>query len=264
VGIIGLVLGLGAVWLAAEYWEKVSRLPTMRAGPIHRTIAAADTMRFLVIGDSGSGNRDQKMVANAMEGRCRGVGVDGIIHVGDVFYVTGVKSVDDPKWQSRVFGPYGNACLKDAPIYSVFGNHDYSGNTNVEIQVARENTRWVKPYRFYDILFGDLVHVIAFDAWFPDFCFDPSKCAIDFLLDSMERHDAHWRIVFGHYPMSSGSARTFTGLRGWLLRRLLCTKDVDLYLAGHDHHLEYRTLDDCNPSLIISGAGGGELYGIDQ
>jgi len=197
-------------------------------------------MRFFVLGDSGVGNEQQMAVAEAMERRCRQQEVDGVIHVGDVFYETGVQSIDDPKWQSRVLKPYGGPCLGDKPIYSVFGNHDYSGNTDAEIEFSQKTPRWVKPYRFYERTFGDLVQLIAFDAWLPDICFDSQRCAIDFLRDALRTSDTRWRIVFGHYPMASASAQRSAGIRGWLLRRLMCTENVDLYLAGHMHHLEYR------------------------
>ena len=259
--VLAILLVAVAFVVHREYKEK---RPQNAGGPLYKRMPMKPTLRFIAFGDSGDGKRPQMMVAKAMEKRCQEYATDGIIHVCDVFYQTGAESVDDPRWQSRVMKPYGGPCLGDVPIYSVFGNHDYSGNADAEIEYSRQNPRWVKPYRFYERTFGNLIQLVAFDSWLPDMCFDSQRCAIDFLRKVLDTpSDTRWRVVFGYYPMASASERS-AGARGWLLRRLMCAENIDLYIAGHMHHLEYREIDGCMPTQVISGGGGGTLYDVNN
>ena len=137
-GCTAMLTVLFLIFLAFDYAIKKQQLPKSAGGPLYERLSAKPTMRFFVLGDSGVGNANQMAVAEAMERRCRQQEVDGIIHVGDVFYQTGVQSIDDPKWQSRVLKPYGGPCLRDKSIYFVFGNHDYSGNADAEIEFSQK------------------------------------------------------------------------------------------------------------------------------
>lgn len=239
-------------------------VPTARSGPLSARLPAADRLRFFVIGDTGSGDRPQLDVAEAMDRRCREVGLDGIIHVGDIFYEAGVNSTDDPQWRAKVEVPYGLPCLGDKPIFAVHGNHDLRGDPNATIEYGRTHARWVQPNRFYERRFGNLLQLVALDGWYPDWCGDPGRCSVDFARQALEKRDTAWRIVFSHYPLGSGSAKRPISWRSLMLRRLLCDADVDLHFAGHDHHLEHRVDPACGPELFISGGGGYALHPVEE
>lgn len=260
------VLVLLAVVLGYFAWKfhfvNIRNVPTARSGPLSAALPAGEKLRFFVLGDSGSGDSFQMKVAEAMDRRCQETGLDGIIHVGDIFYEEGVSSVDDPQWQSKVEAPYGLPCLRDKPIYAVHGNHDLISNPNAQIEYARTHPRWVQPYRFYERRFGDLLQLVALDGYHPDWCGDPERCTLDFARQALEKRDTTWRLVFSHYPLGSGNAERSLSWRSRILRWVLCDADVDLYFAGHDHHLEHRVDPSCRPDIFVSGGGGGDLYPV--
>jgi hypothetical protein len=256
-----LVVTLGYfVW--RFHFVLVRNVPTSRAGPLSAQLPAGDKLRFFVIGDSGSGDSFQMAVAQAMERRCQEAGLDGIVHVGDIFYEVGVASVEDPQWQTKVEIPYGMPCLRDKPIYAVHGNHDLATNPNAQIEYGRTHARWVQPYRFYERRFGNLLQLVALDGWYPDWCGDPERCTLDFARRALERRDTVWRLAFAHYPLASGNAKRSLSWRSRVLRLMLCDADLDFYFAGHDHHLEHRVDPSCRPEIFVSGAGGGDLYPV--
>jgi hypothetical protein len=256
-----LVLALGYfAW--RFHFVLIQNVPTARSGPLSAQLPAGDKLRFFVIGDSGSGDSFQLKVAEAMDRRCREAGLDGIIHVGDIFYEVGVDSVDDPQWQSKVEIPYGLPCLRGKPIYPVHGNHDLTTNPDAQIEYGRTHPRWVQPYRFYERRFGNLLQLVALDGWYPDWCGDPERCTLDFARQATAQRSTTWRVVFSHYPLGSGNAKRSLSWRSRILRWALCDADVDLYFAGHDHHLEHRVDPACRPELFVSGTGGGDLYPV--
>lgn len=257
-----LLAGVVGYQLWKFHYVMIRDVPTVRSGPLTATLAAGEKLRLFVIGDSGSGDANQMAVAQAMDRRCRETGLDGIIHVGDVIYEAGAASVDDPQWQAKVEKPYGLPCLKDKPIYAVHGNHDIVLNPNAQIEYGRKNPRWVNPYRFYERRFGNLLQLVALDGYYPDWCGDADRCMVDFARQALGKRDTVWRIAFGHYPLGSGSASRSLSWRSRVQRWLLCDRDLDFHLAGHDHHLEHRVDDSCRPEILVSGAGGNDLYPV--
>lgn len=80
--------------------------------------------------------------------------------------------------------------------------------------------------------------------------------AADALRQGFAAKKTTWRIAAGHHPIvSSGYHGHFPRaqhLRMITLEPLMKRANVDLYICGHDHHLE---LIDGQPRLLISGAG---------
>lgn len=246
-----------------ERWRKVPRL---RLAPLERQEAGDEVLRFLVIGDSGSGGAAQQRVAQAMEERCRQHLSRAILLLGDNFYQRGVESVNDAQWQSKLLEPYSSPCLAQLPFYPVLGNHDYKGNPTAQIEYTLLNPRWYFPNRFYSIRFGDLVRVVAYDSQMSDWCMRPQFCGVDYLLDRVAQKDVTWTIAMGHHPLRSASTKSDGGQAGggprdWLLTPRLC-QNTDLYLSGHAHHLEERQVPGCKMHLVVSGGAGADLYPI--
>ena len=242
------------------YW-----VPALRVGSLSLQVPQKDRYRFFVLGDTGSGDTPQYEVAAAMEKRCRqNDGIDGIWLLGDLFYTAGVKDLEDPQWKQKVEIPYGSPCLQKAPIYPVFGNHDYRGNTEAMIAYSLRNPRWHFPGRSYTVDFGHVVRIVAFDSAFPDFCLSAETCSIDYARQQVAASKAAWTLIAAHNPMSSASTLGYShsgGILGFFMRQLFCGK-VDAWFSGHAHHLEHREVAGCNTSLFISGGGGGDLYDV--
>lgn len=240
-------------------------VPRDRNGDMQIQVADKASYRLFVLGDTGSGSSGQMAVAQAMDARCNEAGsLDGIVLLGDLFYMDGVKSADDPQWVERIEKPYGLPCLSRSPIYPLLGNHDYRGNPSALIAYGKTHSRWQMPHRFYRVDFGSLLRLVAMDSVITDFCLLSGTCSADFLLESIRAPISQWTAVASHHPLASASDKGHShsgGIFGFLLKPLVCDK-VDAWFAGHAHHLEHRQEPGCNADLYVAGAGGGELNGI--
>lgn len=200
-------------------------------GGFYRLFAiAALTYRLAVVGDVGKGT----------EAVARGIAaagpLDAIILTGDNVYPCGVESANDPHWS--LLRPLTSLGV---PIYPVLGNHDHCGNPDAQLTGP---ANWHFPAREYSVdtpfarfHFVDTTPYVR-GAPAPKFSFD----------------DAGWHIVAGHHPLlSSGYHGYFPRAEHRRMLQLLpAMHDVDLYICGHDHHLE---LIEARPLMLISGAG---------
>ena len=260
--LIALIVGSGFL-----YFKRQASIPHVRSGSLQLELESEPPLHFFVLGDTGSGDKHQRAVAEAMEKRCYELPkLDGIFLLGDLFYMVGVDGVEDPQWELKIEEPYSLPCLSQAKMYPIFGNHDYRGNTEAFIAYAKKNPRWVMPHRFYSLNAKNLVKFIAIDTNYPDFCLNSESCVVDFTRHELSA-SARWKIVLAHHPLSTASLKKYqyTGetFLGYLFRYLACDK-ADLWVSGHAHHLEYRKIPTCKSDLIVSGGGGGQLEDINK
>jgi tartrate-resistant acid phosphatase type 5 len=198
-------------------------------------------VRIAVVGDIGAGT---EAIARGIARLNRESPIEAILTTGDNIYPCGVKSLNDPRWS--VLTALSRLGI---PIHPVLGNHDYCGDPDAEIGAPLPN--WRFPARQYvfrtavaDFAMLDTNRYAAGRAPPPD---------VEALLKGST---ARWRIAVGHHPLlSSGYHGHFP--RGEHRRMValipaMRRTHVDLYICGHDHHLE---LIDGQPRMLISGAG---------
>lgn len=193
---------------------------------------AAGAVRFIVIGDTGTGCDEgaQCAVAEVMEQVCAHRDCDFAIVTGDNIYEDGVSGVDDPQFLTKFEEPYANL---DMPFYMVLGNHDVSfliggdggnqtrGDFQVEYHYASDNQKWRMPFRYYTKRFPadaeePLLELFALDsAAMVRFLEDPDRdwtgAGFDayvmdqrlFMLDALEQSNARWKIAAAHHPYIS-------------------------------------------------------------
>lgn len=213
------------------------------AAPAAVTVAPHDgVLRFAVVGDAGDGTA---AVAHGISRVHAAMPLDAIILPGDNVYPCGVRSADDPHWS--VLQPLIALHL---PMFPVLGNHDHCGNPDAQIAASARFPEWYFPAREYvlqggvaDFAMIDTTPYVRGHAPVPD---------VEALLATSH---ATWRIVVGHHTIVS------SGYHGYFPRREhrrmlallkpLRAAHVDLYICGHDHHLE---LIDGHPRMLISGA----------
>lgn len=244
-----------------------TNIPKARLGELQINQPGQAPLHFFAVGDTGTGDANQYAIAAAMEKRCLELGhLDGLMLLGDLFYMEGVSSVQDPQWTEKILKPYGSPCLKKTNIYPVFGNHDYRGNKEAFIEYSQIDKRWKMPHRFYSVNFGNLVKFIGLDTNFSDFCFMSQHCVVDFLRNELSQK-AKWKIIMAHHPLANSSAAGYSHsgstLLGKFFQWLSCNK-ADLWLSGHSHHLEHRKIDACSIELFVAGGGGGELQDLSR
>jgi 3',5'-cyclic AMP phosphodiesterase CpdA len=207
----------------------------------------AATLRVAVVGDTGEGS---DRVANGIAKLHARTPLDAVIITGDAFYPCGPSSASDPQWNRvRALSRIG------IPLFPVLGNHDFCGKSSPAVQIgASAVPHWQFPARQY-VVDSNLAELLMLDT--TPYAAGRNDDAAGALRDVFStKKTTPWRIAAGHHPiLSSGYHGHFPRdqhLRMVTLDPLMRRGKVDLYICGHDHHLE---LIEANPRLLISGAG---------
>jgi 3',5'-cyclic AMP phosphodiesterase CpdA len=207
----------------------------------------AATLRIAVVGDTGEGS---DRVANGIAKLHARTPLDAVIITGDAFYPCGPSSAADPQWNRvRALSRIG------VPLFPVLGNHDFCGKSSPSAQIgATAVPHWQFPARQY-VIDSTVAELLMLDT--TPYANARNDDAADVLRQTFAgKKTRPWRIAVGHHPIvSSGYHGHFPRdqhLRMVTLDPLMRRAKVDLYICGHDHHLE---LIDANPRLLISGAG---------
>lgn len=218
--------------------------------------AGTETLRVIAFGDSGTGGRGQRRVAEAMLAKAQVDGLDLVLMLGDNFYTDGVASVDDVQWQSKIVAPYQRL---NVPIYPCLGNHDHKGDPDAQVERSKLDPQWRmsgRQYTFERMLAdGTRIQFFALDT-------DPISKGVevvtpqlDWLDAQLQASTAHWKIAFGHHPIFSvGRGNNKRMKRD--IEPILVKHKVDMYLCGHDHSLQVLKPKD-GVHYIVSGGGAG-------
>jgi len=199
----------------------------------------ANSVRFAVIGDMGTGTRLQIDVARQMVKSRAVFPFEFVITVGDNI-LTGAKPSDFVKDFERPYKPLLDAGV---PFYATLGNHD------------TPNERFYEPFHmngasYYTLKKGN-VYYFALDS--NDM--DPKQTA---WLEAELRKagDGDWKIAYFHHPLysSAGFHGSGIGLRK-VLEPLFIRYGVDVVFAGHDHVYE-RTGPQHGIYYFTEGASG--------
>jgi tartrate-resistant acid phosphatase type 5 len=246
-----------------------------RGGSIPGIKKTAKAINFLVIGDWGrNGENYQKEVAAGMGKAAHDLHADFIIATGDNFYPYGVASTADHHWISSYENIYTAQSLH-VKWYPVLGNHDYATNPDAQVAYSKISSRWDMPARYYSKQFyinGDtaqslLIAFIDTDPFekkmrgqandslrYPVGATEAQQAWLEKLLSSSK---AKWKMVVGHHPLYTGGWRINSpdtkNMRA-LLEPVFKKYQVDAYICGHEHHLEYSRPAGAT-HYILSGAG---------
>lgn len=260
--------------------------PLPDAGTVNKTV------RFVAIGDMGTGEDGQYKVAAAMETVCAERGCDFALGLGDNIYESGVDSVADIQFQTKFEDPYKNLHF---PFFMTLGNHDntwlFAGdgldNDKGEIQVAytyqenRPSDKWHMPARLYSFNapLNDEQPLATFismdsnplaavgDADSEYWQLPYRDKEVKWLDETLKASTAPWKIAFAHHPFLSngkhGNAGMYDGFPGAgvvyydMIKDHVCNK-ADVIIAGHDHEMQWlQPVDKCGKTFhIVSGAGG--------
>jgi hypothetical protein len=216
---------------------------TARAG--FRTAPASDrdrTLRFVALGDSGTGNADQRAVFEQM----RKLPQEMILHLGDMAYYD--STPDD--FQARFFGVYA-PLLQFVPVFPVAGNHEY---VTADAEPFRDAFSLPNNERWFSFDWGN-IHFAAIDT-------EQNLATQAAWLDAdLAATNQPWKIVFCHRPpYSSGSHGSALDVRN-ALAPVVERHGVQLVLSGHEHDYE-RTTPQNGVTYIVSGGAGGGLRAV--
>ena len=214
--------------------------------PIRQAPLPENGVRFVVIGDFGTGGEPQRAVASSMCELHDVAPFDVVVTTGDNVYPSG--SPDD--FQEHFRDPY--LCLTERGVRwrAVLGNHDIQTAGGVfEIQ----DPAFGMPGRYYAWRLGP-VRFTMLDSN----NLDPVQ--LDWMRARLEdARAAPWSVVVFHHPVFSGGAK-YGNTEGFddLLGSTFARTGVDLVLNGHEH--VYSRGEDDDVAYLVSGGGGAGLY----
>src|SRR5271166_487246 len=196
------------------------------------------SVRFAVIGDSGTGKSAQYQVAQQME-RCRDkTGFDFVLMLGDNIY--GGKSQQD--FERKFELPYKPLLDAGVKFYASIGNHD------------DPNERLYKPFnmngaRYYSFKKGNATF-FALDSNYMD------SSQLTWLETQLQNTNTPWKICYFHHPLYSDGR--FHGpdvdLRA-VLQPLFEKYGVNVVLSGHDHVYERIKPVDAIYYFVVGNSG---------
>jgi predicted phosphodiesterase len=180
-----------------------------------------DSVRFAIIGDSGTGDRRQYEVGAQMTKAMQIFPFEFVIMLGDNIYGS-----ERPQDFVRKFErPYEGILTQKIPFYASLGNHD------------DPTQRFYKPFnmngeRFYTFKKGD-ARFFALDSNYMD------QEQLKWVEEQLSRANDRWKIAFFHHPLYSSGARhgSEVDLRT-RLEPLFVKYGVDIVFAGHEHFYE--------------------------
>lgn len=213
-------------------------------------------LRLWVVGDSGTGGRDQKRVYSAVREFVANTNreLDAYIHVGDMAYSDGT----DREFQRGFFKPYYDT-LRNTVCWPSLGNHE--GHTSrgmlgfgpyfdaYVVPTAGEaggEPSGTEAYYSFDI--AD-VHFVCLDSH--DLDRAPAGAMAQWLRADLDQAQANWFIAFWHHPPYTKGSHD-SDREGQLIEMrenfmpILEAGGVDLVLTGHSHIYER--------SMLIDGA----------
>ena len=199
-----------------------------------------------------------------------------VLTLGDNIYNTGVTGTDDPKWQTCFEQVYTASSLQ-IPWYASLGNHDYYGNVQAQVDYTNVSSRWKIPARYYyfeknadektTVLFviidtnpflesyRNMKKNGTYDTFIDEVNSQNTDTQLKWIDSVLASSNAKWKIVAGHHPVYSGGEHGNTDELIEKLRTLLEKYGVDMYLAGHDHDIQYLKKEGGSVNYFVSGAG---------
>lgn len=197
------------------------------------------SIRFAVIGDSGTGGRAQNEIAQEMAAYHEKVNFDFVIMLGDNIY-GGHSPADFTRKFELPYKPLLDAGVK---FYASLGNHDNP-----------DDERLYKPFnmggdRYYSFKKGD-VAFFALDSTY----MDPAQ--LSWIEQNLRNSQAKWKICFFHHPLFSDgkSHGPDVDLRA-RLRPLFERYGVNAVFSGHEHVYERLKPEDNIYYFILGNSG---------
>jgi Calcineurin-like phosphoesterase len=196
------------------------------------------SVRFMAVGDTGRGNKEQNQLAQVMFDYHKLFPFEFALLTGDNIYYQ--ESAEDLKTKfENVYRPLLDGGVK---FYASLGNHDES------------NQRFYAPFNmngeeYYRINKGG-VSFYALNSTYLD------KRQIEWLEAELAKDPSKWKIAFFHHPpYSSGKRHGSAKDIREIVEPLFTKHGVDAVFTGHEHFYE-RIKPQKGIYYFVTGAGG--------
>lgn len=239
-----------------------------------RTLKSEGAIRFAVLGDSGSGSREQMQVARLL----RETRPDLVLHAGDIIYPSFTTNQAD----QRCLSVYREQ-MKTTPFYFAIGNHDlYSGPEHVLSTLVQptnsipwevHRTAGTTPQHYYSFDHGDVHFTVLFVPYLNQHKLVVGDPQYRWLTNDLATTTRPWKVMLFHVSMDTSGLHRFDDNDGNGIRDRVDIREVvfpvaarygvQLVMSGHDHNYEKF-----NPTegvhSIVTGGGGVGLYNLSE
>jgi predicted phosphodiesterase len=211
-------------------------------GPDMKLPLYPNSVRFLVLGDVGTGDKPQRETANQIVRWRQAFPFDFCIMLGDNVYGSERPQDFDRKFVS----PYRALLDANVEFYATLGNHD------------DPNQRYFKPYnlngeRYHTFTKGN-VEFFVIDSNY----LDPNQ--IKWLTTELAKSTSDWKIAYFHHPLYTSAPRGPEVELRQILEPLFVKYGVDVVFNGHEHVYE-RFKPQKDITYIIAGGSAKLSYG---
>lgn len=230
--------------------QAIASLATLTTGTLLKPASAFGLLsptsktRFAVLGDFGTGEKDEFAVAAQMLEVHQRSPMDLVLACGDNIYPNGsarffVKHFEEP---------FAGLLKEHVKFYAVLGNHDVEEGRSDQLHYPLFN---MDGSNYYTFSRGN--GLVDF------FMLDSTKCdstQVTWLSNSLHTSRALWKVVAMHHPLYSSGKKHGSELQlRKLIEPLFTRYHVQVVFAGHDHVYE-RTKPQQGIQYFITGAGG--------
>jgi 3',5'-cyclic AMP phosphodiesterase CpdA len=216
----------------------------LKPSSIFASSPVKNSLRFAVIGDWGTGDRDGIGIAEQMFSTHKRGALDLIIAAGDNVYPNGSGRY----FTKAIEQPFAGVIKDRVPFYAVLGNHDVEEGRQDQCQYPLFN---MGGKNYYTVKQGDgLAEIFMLDST------DCSAEQMNWLEQGLKGSTAKWKLVVLHHPLYSSGKKhgSAMGLRR-LLEPMFTRYGVQAVFSGHDHIYE-RTKPQQGIQYFVTGAGG--------
>lgn len=216
-----------------------SKAGTRSGSPLNLSLPVKDgSVRFVVIGDTGTGTRQQQELADVMAQYRAAFPFEFVLLLGDNIY--GGEKPDD--FKKKFENVYKRLLDDKVKFYATLGNHDES------------NQRFYDHFNmngeeYYKLKKGN-VSFYCLNSNYMD------KRQVNWMEAELSKDDSEWKIAFFHHPpySSGGKHGSSSDLRE-VVEPIFLKYGVNAVFAGHEHFYE-RVKPQKGIYYFISGAGG--------
>lgn len=239
----------------------------------------SEKLRFFVMGDFGTGDKNQMRVAKAMAEEMKKYEGDNpvrfVLTTGDNIYGSfGITlrfrntGDDDDEWESKFFEPYEPVIAK-IPFYATLGNHD-GNETEARGDLAAYLDNFFfpskDPARYYRFNFGGHADFFALDSTTvtekgsPRPNYLPNSDQHNWLRKNLSESQVPWKIPYLHHPPYNAGPR-HPAARNDLAHfvELFRKHGVRVVFTGHEHNFQYSEDDETGGIRYVVTGAGGEL-----
>src|SRR5918993_5423362 len=153
-----------------------------------------DSLKFAVIGDSGTGNSDQYRLAKQFAAMRERFPYEFVLMLGDNMY--GSENARD--FQRKFEIPYKPVLDKKVKFYAALGNHDSTNQSKYELFNMNGE-------RYYTFRPKPGIRFFALDSNYMD------RAHLQWLEKELAATGSDWKIMYFHHPIYSSGGRHGSG-----------------------------------------------------